>query len=162
MTAEEKGQALIAEASKWVGVLEEGHNSGEQIEAFQRAIDTYARKEPWCMGFVQFCLYEMGGTDIFPSEHCLTVWNKSPRSLRLMNPKPGCIVVWKRRGTISGHTGIVTAVNGTTMTTIEGNTGPDKGVNRDGDGVYEKTHDIRPTNGKFELVGFLWPWREGP
>lgn len=41
-----------------------------------------------------------------------------------------------------GHTGIVVAVNGSTITTVEGNTSGGGGVNGNGDGVYQKTYNI--------------------
>lgn len=156
-----KAQALITEAKKWIGTREEGgDNHGPSVEAFQKAIDQVAAGEPWCMAFVQFCLKASGGTDLFPSEHCLTVWNRSPVELRRELPEPGCIVIWKMRGTSSGHTGIVERVNGGLMKTIEGNTGPGQGVERDGDGVYSKSRSSSQTSprGRMELVGFLWPW----
>ena len=44
-----------------------------------------------------------------------------------------------------GHTGIVIAVNGSTVTTIEGNTSGGAGVNANGDGVYEKVYNLDQT-----------------
>lgn len=41
-----------------------------------------------------------------------------------------------------GHTGIVVAVNGNIITTVEGNTSGGGGVNGNGDGVYQKTYNI--------------------
>jgi hypothetical protein len=154
-----RGGLLVAEASRWIGVREKGANRGPEVEAFQRTIDGVADGSPWCMAFVQFCLARLGDHDLFKSEHCLTVWNQSARELRLVSPEPGAIVIWRRKGTIAGHAGIVKeVVNCLRMRTIEGNTGPGPGLVREGDGVYEK---VRPTirgTGDLELVGFLWPW----
>lgn len=154
-------EAVIAEAMKWVGTVEEAGNRGAAIERFQKAVDGIAAGEPYCMGWVQFLFKETGlRSDIFSSEHCMTVWRNSPKCLRLMNPKRGCIPIWRFGESDSGHAGIVSSVNGALMKTIEANTGPAKGVEREGDGVYEKIRLIRPTEGRMKIVGFLWPWRE--
>lgn len=44
-----------------------------------------------------------------------------------------------------GHTGIVVAVNGRIVTTVEGNTSGGGGVDGNGDGVYQKTYDLNST-----------------
>lgn len=44
-----------------------------------------------------------------------------------------------------GHTGIVVAVNGNTITTVEGNTSGGSGVDGNGDGVYQKTYNLNST-----------------
>ena len=155
----DRAELLIAEASKWIGVREKGANRGADVEAFQKAVDGVAQGEPWCAAFLFFCLDRIGGTDLFKSEHCLTVWNQSQRDLRLVSPERGAIVIWRRQGTTSGHAGIVKeVVSCIRMRTIEGNTGPGSELIREGDGVYEKTRPTIRGTGKLELVGFLWPW----
>lgn len=160
-----RAQALISQARLWIGTCEEGgDNRGSAVQVFQLEVDTVAAREPWCMAFVQFCLGVTGGSDLFKSEHCLTVWNKSPVALRRATPEPGCVVIWKMRDTSSGHAGIVESVNGGLMKTIEGNTGPATGViERNGDGVYSKSRSAfqADPNNRMQLLGFLWPWVEG-
>ncbi len=160
---EVRAELLIAEAKKWIGTKEsQGDNKGPDVEEFQKAVDGVAAGEPWCMAFVQFCLKKIGGSELFQSEHCLTVWNKTPVEHRRKHPVPGVVVIWRMKGTLSGHAGIVTRVNGELMRTIEGNTGPGAGVVREGDGVYEKSRSSYPTkHAKMELLGFLWPWISG-
>lgn len=153
-------ERLLAEATKWVGTVEiGGDNKGPQVEAFQKVVDNKAQGEAWCMAFVQWCLEQSGGSDIFKSEHCLTVWSKSPEILRRAQPIPGCVAIWRTRGTLNGHAGIVKSVQGMLMNTIEGNTGPGADVERNGDGVYLKSRSAyRSEKARMELVGFLWPW----
>ena len=93
------------------------------------------------------------------SEHCMTVWNKSPKECRLDKPMPGSVVIWQHGNTASGHTGIVTGVKLTPefFTTVEGNTGPGAGVIREGDGVFEKTRSVKGSD-KMKVLGFLNPW----
>jgi uncharacterized protein (TIGR02594 family) len=159
-----RAQLLIAEASKWIGVKEEGgDNKGETVEMFQRAVDGRAFQESWCASFAFYCLINTGGTDLFMSEHCLTVWNRSPKELRRQKPEPGCLVVWQFEGTASGHMGIVKMVlSDTQILTIEGNTSGASHIERNGGGVYLKQRASRPVTGRMKLVGFLWPWRAGP
>lgn len=161
---------LIEESKMWVGVTEQGNNSGQLIQIWQKTVDAKAVEEPWCMCFVQSQIktidqmfYKVFGltnfTRVFPSEHCFTVWQKSPAEIRSKIPLPGSIAIWKQKDSTSGHTGIVTSVNiaQKTFKTIEGNTSPGDGIVREGQGVYEKTRTM-DGQGKLELLGFLVPW----
>jgi hypothetical protein len=118
-----------------------------------------------CMAFVQFCLQQVEKAEnirsnVFHSEHCLTVWNKTDQSMHKITPSPGFIVIWQHEGTTNGHTGIVTGVpTDSTFTTIEGNTGGGSTVEANGDGVYRKTRNLHPT-GNMKVVGFIDPFAE--
>jgi lysozyme family protein len=155
-------QTLIAEAKKWIGIHEiGGNNKGPDVERFQKAVDGKASGEPWCMSFCQFCVKETEAVVgkhslIFRSEHCLTVWRRSPSSLRSTKPVAGSLVIWQHGTSENGHTGIVTDVSsdGKTFQTVEGNTSDSSGVNREGDGVYANTRSIGG-NGDMKVVGFL-------
>ena len=169
ITVEIKNKILVAEAKRWIGVTEEsGDNKGQCVQMFQKACDNKAAGESWCMAFVQFCLKNtdslcvdvlksMGKNNLFLSEHCLTVWNNSPKSCRVDKPFIGSIAIWQMGETTSGHTGIVTEIGQATFKTIEGNTGPGAGVVREGDGVYEKTRTMNQI-GNMKLLGFLLPY----
>lgn len=155
--------ALIAEATKWIGVMEKGGpNKGPEVERFQKAVDGKAQGESWCMSFVQFCVMEVEkrsevDSPLFRSEHCLTVWNKSPLYLRLP-ADPGSLVIWRHGDTASGHVGIVERIGkGGLLHTIEGNTGAGAGVVREGDGVYRRQRNPKG-EGTMRVVGFLSPW----
>lgn len=174
-----KKRVLIAEAEAWLGVSEQGgNNRGQVIEIFQKTVDNRAVGEPWCMGFVQYCLmkadkftnkildYDLEDkylNQLFKTEHCVTCWLKSPVECRLDGPEVGSIVIWQKRGSMSGHTGLVVTVDRTNgfIWTIEGNTGPmDKEINREGDGVYLKKRSLTPA-GSLQIKGFLNPWPLG-
>jgi hypothetical protein len=158
-------QELIREAEKWVGVKEVGgNNKGPDVERFQKAVDGKAEGEPWCAAFVQFCIREVEvnfkpTVVSFRSEHCMTIWNKTPGVHRYGSPKPGFLVIWNYVGTASGHIGIVRRViDEFTIETIEGNTAPDDNrIEREGDGVYRKIRTTK-TVGKMKLVGFIAPF----
>lgn len=154
-----KAEQLIAEAMRWVGIREKGENKGPEIEMFQKAVDGHASGQSWCMCFVQYCLLKVGDSAILKSSHCLNVWNNSPKELRLSKPQPGAVMIWRKKRSSAGHTGIVVEVlDDTKVVTIEGNTGPMSIVNREGDGVYRKVRSIRPVTGNMEVVGWLKPW----
>jgi hypothetical protein len=152
-------------AATYIGVTEMGgDNKGEIVEKFQKAVDGKAQGEPWCVAFCCFCLnqvQEMYGVkhNLILSEHSITMWNLNPCQ-RWNEPMVGDIAIWKKRGTQSGHAGIVSAVSKdqpATFETIEGNTSPSIGIERNGDGVYRKKRSVM-TSGDFVLMGFLRPF----
>jgi hypothetical protein len=169
---------FIAESKKWIGVKETATNKGPEVERFQKAVDGKASGEPWCLAFVWFCILEAEkmylkrfGSEtekswLYRTEHCLTMWNLSPKEARLTKPKPGCIVVWQHMAkdgtpTAKGHVGIVVKVlDGTFMQTVEGNTSNDAVVQDEGDGVYLLKRNYVSSSGSKKLVGFLKPWKE--
>jgi len=169
-----KKKLLAHEARRWIGIKERGgSNKGEFIEAFQKTVDSKAHGEPWCMSFVQFCVGMIdsmiaqvwpqlmeGGSLLFPSEHCATVWNNTPVQCRRTNPSIGLIAVWKNTNGSNGHTGIVVGVESNeSFYCVEGNTAPDSygdEAQREGDGVYIKKRGERI--GRLRLLGFIDPW----
>lgn len=167
MNRSELISSLVQVASSFVGVTEKGgDNKGPEVERFQKAVDGKASQESWCMCFVQFCLEEVenkfkSNHGIFPSEHCLTVWNGTHPSKKKSSPEVGDIVIWQYikngRPTTSGHTGIVVNVTQGKMVTIEGNTGPGLEVVREGDGVYKKVRSLKGSS-TMKVVGFLRPF----
>lgn len=167
-----KANLLVAEAQRWVGICEQGNNAGQLIELFQKTVDGKAQQESWCMSFVQFCLKNVDAQYgavigectkdrhlLERSEHCLTVWNKSPVACRSDKPVIGAVVIWKHGDGPSGHTGIVTGLkmDPEFFTTVEGNTGPGAGVVREGDGIFEKTRSVKGS-GEMKILGWLLPW----
>lgn len=158
---------LVAIAEKYIGVKESGGmNKGKEVERFQKTVDGKAQSESWCMSFVQTVCKESGlGVQLYPSEHCLTVWQKTPVKQRLSKPEPGAIVIWqhcklvegKWIGTSSGHTGIIKSVTPTHLRVIEGNTnlsGSREGGAGSIDGVYEKIRPIQQL-GSLKILGYL-------
>lgn len=156
-----QAQRLIAVATKFIGVREVGgENKGPEIEMFQKAIDGFANGQAWCMDFALYCIKQVGPSDLFECSYCLTVWNKSPKELRMSKPLPGSLMIWQKKNSSQGHVGIVIDVidDGRRAVTVEGNTGPMSVVSREGDGVYKKFRPVHPSIGNLEVVGFLKPW----
>lgn len=120
---------IIAEAKRWVG-----WKSGYSMNAFNK---WYADKKggagyynyhAWCDEFVSYCADVTGnadvvGCDAYTPRHAN--WFKAQGRWRGKGttPVPGQIVFfdWEQNGEID-HVGLVVAVNGGTITTIEGNT----------------------------------------
>lgn len=163
-----KNFILTVEADRWVGITEQGgDNVGQIVEMFQKQIG-HAVGEPWCMSFVQYCCYWvdrfLGMEDrhvLYPSEHVLTVWRKTPSVARLKEPMMGSVVLWNYAGTEQGHAGIVTDRRGDTLDTVEGNTSEaERRVIREGDGVFNKKRSIHGGE-RFRILGYLNPWPPG-
>jgi hypothetical protein len=76
------------------------------------------------------------------------------------DPQIGDIVVWRSTVKVGkGHTGIITAINSSTWTVIEGNTAAKK-EDREGDLVASKTRPISTSKigykgGELQLIGFF-------
>ncbi len=171
-----KTMLLIYEAKRWLRFTESGgDNRGQLVEAFQKAVDGKAIGEPWCMAFVQYCIKQvdfiadelMGLTaetqrrsQLFSTEHCLTCWHRSPSDCHVEIPMPGTVMIWQKGTTSAGHCGILVSIDADDpdyVWTIEGNTGPQEVVTREGDGVYLKRRSINVT-GNMKVMGWLNPW----
>jgi hypothetical protein len=165
---------LVHEAKRWVGTKEiGGNNSGQLVELFQKAVDGKAVKEAWCMAFVQFSIinslqyFYIANKEnpntvskaLFSSEHCMTVWNKTPVAQRRLKPEAGLIAIWNHQGTTNGHTEICTSeiYDSVYFDTVGGNTGSGSGVVREGDGVWARKRNIHG-EGTMKLVGFIDPF----
>jgi hypothetical protein len=177
VSAEIRKRLLVLEASRWIGVSEVGgQNKGQLVEMFQKSADDKASKEPWCLAFVLFCVKYVDlianevmqastfGHKLFVTEHCMTMWNESPRECRLDQPEVGALIFWQywkdEKPTASGHVGIIKKIlDEDHILTVEGNTSaPSDEVVREGDGVFVKRRRIKANNGTMRVKGFLSPW----
>ena len=162
-------RVMMFAAEALVGIREAtGHNDGKMVELIQETVGGHS-KEAWCMSTVQTCIAYaelMCGvkSPIFESEHCLTVWQKTPKSSRVKTlPKRGAIAVWNYPPSANGHTGFVEEYEHKPgkMMTIEGNTtsglSTDGTIERDGGGVYQSERSTKGTL-KMKLLGFLKPF----
>jgi hypothetical protein len=160
---------FVYAAEACVGIREEGgNNRGPMVKLIQETLGG-ADNEAWCMSFVQTCIayaeHKTGiNSPLYPSEHCLTVWAKTPKTSRVkIFPARGAVIIWQHGTSQSGHTGLfISAPEGQKiMRTVEGNSesGLDsKGnVERDGGGVYIGSRSM-VKNGSMKVVGFLKPF----
>lgn len=142
------------------GVQEQGgNNKGMYVVSIQETVGGHSA-EAWCMSLQQTIegLVEKwcGVRSSLPvGEHCLTVYGEAAKAKQVVtNPQINDVAIWRHQTTTNGHTGRVIVDGDSTIETIEGNTGPDSGVNRDGDGVYRKHRDIKGTV-SMHMMGFI-------
>lgn len=179
-----KVRMLRFEVKRWVGTKEgKGDNTGQIVEMFQKAVDGKAQKEAWCMAFIQYCAKKVDEmydeyvqqstahkTWLYPSEHCQTVYNRSPKEALLAEPEVGCVVIfsWWKNGqpTTNGHAEVVTDIEHGQLVTVGGNTSnPEDAFNesteREGDGVFMKRRKYPDSQqGSLRILGFVKVWKE--
>ncbi|GIV51826.1 MAG: hypothetical protein KatS3mg038_2347 [Candidatus Kapaibacterium sp.] len=139
--------AWLDTARNYLHVRETSPNCSRDIERFLRSVGLpcgYA----WCAAFVRYCLD--AGRARYP-----TVRSAAARAYVLRTSIPvkhvvkgyrtitrGWLAIWTHSASWTGHIGIVETVRDNAIVTIEGNTSPGSGINRDGDGVYRRTRTV--------------------
>lgn len=150
-------ELVVRALQAMLGIHEEGgNNRGILVSAIQDTVggpDHWA----WCMSLQQTAVAFVEKKfsmvcDLAESEHCLTVFNAAKKAKRILKkPEIGSLVVWQHGYTQSGHVGCVTRISAMKdgwFVCIEGNTGGGSGIEREGDGVFEK---IRNAQGSKEM-----------
>jgi len=151
-----------------VGIKEEGgNNRGPLVQLMQETLGG-ADGEAWCMSaqqtLIAYAEVKTGvKSPIYPSEHCLTVWAKTPKTQRVKTfPLPGALIIWQHGTSQSGHTGcFAESPDGKNQITYEGNTesGLDSKGNvvREGGGFFRNKRSMK-ANGSMKVVGWLKPF----
>lgn len=139
-------QQIVAEARKYLGVHETGHNSGPQIDVWLQRV----RRNPgdaWCVAFA-WCMLDdacravglanrmppvAGGYLLLRMAKDLRAWTDKPRPGLLFGIDHGR----NAAGNHLSHVGIVTDVSGGVVQTIEGNTNAEG--SREGNCVAART-----------------------
>lgn len=154
---------LTAAAEEVKQVREKPRNSNRGPE-----VDVYLRRTglgpgfAWCCAFIYWCFDEVARAEqranpMFKTAGCLAHWSnaQSAGARRIVasdakadpsSVQPGMIFVMDFGGG-AGHTGLVEAVAGGLMTTIEGNT--DASKTREGGGVYRLQRKVVEVNKGF-------------
>lgn len=133
----------LDEARKLVGVMEHGgNNQGKRVMEIIRA-NGGTGPEPWCGDTVAWC-YRRAGSKVVQRGWAsvrLIGYLFGMRVIPLSEAEPGDIVKYT-----FDHVGILERrLNGTTIQSIEGNTGPTGAVSDSstgGDGVYRKHRNV--------------------
>lgn len=160
MTASEAITKVLNIASAEVGYLEKKSSSSlddktanagkNNYTKYWRDIKPAFQGQPWCAAFVTWCMEKAFGKDNaqrllkhYPYVYC-------PAMARLFKlytkPKKGDIVLFFRSGTYA-HTGFVEEVNGSYITTIEGNTSGGSEIVANGGGVFRKKYNLSSLSG---------------
>lgn len=142
--------AIIAEAKRYIGVVETPQNSNRGI-----CIDYWVREAgldpvggyPWCAAFVGQIGRQVLGYR-WPAPRTagvmtLVAWAATKPNVLVQTPTPGDLfVLWSGSLNRFAHVGIVTGLDLSGWTTIEGNT--NGGGSRDGYGVFARHRVSHP------------------
>lgn len=165
MTVNEIIQLVLNVARRELGTHEGANNWNKYADKLDSINGLWnirsMQNQPWCGIFTLYCVEEAVGIDNALKAMCSpkptgiplcsagASYYKSAGRWYVNNPQPGDIIFFYVSGGIN-HTGIVEAVNGSTVTTIEGNTS---------DMVARRTYTIGASNiagygrPKYELIG---------
>ena len=150
MTAEE----ILAIAAKEIGYKETPANSNKTKYGEDYGWNGVA----WCVIFMWWCFAQAKAQSLFyggkkvASCGSLKTYAKNNGQWITSGYKAGDLVIFDFANTSSStdHIGIVESVNGTKLTTIEGNTSPDeKGSQSNGGMVCRKTRSVSLVNGAY-------------
>ncbi len=157
-----------------VGIQETSLNAGRLVESIQKTVGR-AEKEAWCLSTIMTAIAYVEERrnvkcPLPATEHCMTLFkwamendclNDDPKETD--GVRPGDIMHWqyldyspafqKYIESTRGHAGVVIKA-GDVFETIEGNTGPGKEVEREGDGVFKKLRTLEGS-GKMRVIGFV-------
>lgn len=152
-TQDQAVQAVIDIATDEIGYLEKKSNASLDSKTANAGSNNYTKywrdvhpalqAQPWCACFVSWVLMKAFGLETakkllkhWPYTYCPTLAGLTTNK----TPKKGSVIIFYRNGTYT-HTGIVTAVEGSRITTIEGNTSGANGIVANGGGVCRKIYD---------------------
>lgn len=184
MTSDQLAQGIIRQANRFIGLREvkpnadwDNPNTSGPDRALVDELRSLMRQSPWeegwayCAAFAEgVVLAALRSLVATPAQiqrwqstmtpHCVTSAGNFTK-LGLLSPTtaPGAIWIARHDSTRNGHAGIVTALRGLSMSTIEGNTSLDPSSaekEREGDWI---THRIRflKGSGTLKTLGFITP-----
>lgn len=159
-------EAVLKHARSYLGVHEEppGSNDGPMIRQWLANVGIHS-PAPWCAAFA-YSMFAFGAGECGLSNPCpktasaLRMWELADEDYRRHFPAVGSLIVFGHVGADGkpdghGHVGIVSAVDGYMVSSIEGNS--DASGSRTGGAVVEHTSwDVRAgRRGPLILHGFL-------
>ena len=184
MTSDALATAVMRLASRFIGLREvkpnadwDNPSTAGPDRALVDELRSLMRSSPWepgwaycaafCEGMVLAALRSLSATpeqikrcQSAMTPHCVTSAG-SFRKLGLLSPTaaPGSIWLARHGNTSNGHAGIVTAVRGVSMSTIEGNTSLDPSSDakeREGDWITARIRSLKGS-GSLVTLGFITP-----
>jgi len=147
------GNAVYDTAKRYEGITENSQTGKQHIQRFLKSVGLkgdYA----WCAAFASYCLSvnkvrEPAVRSAAARKFILkTSINANDVLCGTKQIEKGDLVIWRRGNTAYGHIEIVKKWDKKQGISIGGNTTAPKGkgIEYDGDGVYEKTRIIQPAN----------------
>lgn len=120
------GTNTLSIARSQLGCKEEpkGSNWGKDVQKYLGSVGI-TFPAAWCMAFVYWCTEQAAKelkvkNPLVKTGGVMMQWNKIPASMKVKDPKPGDIFIMDF-GAGKGHTGFVSAVKGSRIETVEGN-----------------------------------------
>ena len=169
-------ESVVRIAANEVGYLEKQSNAQLEDKTANAGdknytkygVLTHTNGDFWCASFVSWCFYEACGQDMSKTQQvlcgpisaaCNSLMSNFKKAGRFdKTPKIGdCIFFKGSRHSGANHIGIVSAVNGNSITTIEGNTASGSSVIDNGGAVAIKSYDINHQ----DILGFGHPVFDG-
>ena len=184
MTSDSLATAVMRQAGRFIGMREvkpnadwDNPSTAGPDRALVDELRSLMRSSPWepgwaycaafCEGMVLAALRSQSATpdqikrwQTTMTPHCVTS-AANFRKLGLLSPTaaPGAIWLARHGSTNNGHAGIVTAVRGLSMSTIEGNTSLDPSTDakeREGDWITPRIRFLKGS-GTLNTLGFIAP-----
>ena len=159
MNESEFVQGLIRFVESFVGEREtDGENRSSFIDVVNRWTGVPVGS-PYCISALlwcidQYCKENGYQTALTRRASVLGFLHSIPHEFIYEEPEDGDIVCWNF-GNGYGHAGIVIdVIDQESMLTVEFNTSDGKGINRDGNGCYERTRS-RTGSDSFKVLGFV-------
>lgn len=143
-----KASTIMNKALSYVGTTESPSNSNNVIfNTHYYGYNVYGSAYPWCMSFVWDIFRMCGASNLFyngqKTAYCPTLmsWAKSQGKFVTGSYKYGDVLFFDFYGDSEPcHTGFCVSDNGTSVTTVEGNTSSGSGGSQDnGGGVFKRT-----------------------
>ena len=138
-------EAVLKIAAWQIGVMEFPAGSNKVKYCDEYGTVGGMKAYPWCVAFVWWVFRE-AGFNLFKTASCGELYNKykkdAPAQIVRGNYRPGDLVFFDFSGKRlkKEHIGIVEAVKGNTLITIEGNTGTTNDAN--GGAVMRRTREL--------------------
>lgn len=147
---------FIAKAASQIGVKESPANSNNVKYGIWYGMNY----QPWCDMFVSWCGYEVGAQDqVGKFAYCpyhVDWFKKQGRwKSRDANPQPGWVIFFANSSGVACHVGIVEAINGSTIVTIEGNTSTSS--NDNGGAVMRRNRTLGTVGSSWYVLGYGVP-----
>lgn len=132
-----------------------GKNDGEAVESYLKSVGL-GKSYAWCTAFIYWGFNQAAKklnieNPLYRTAGVLALWNNTSKDKKFSTPKIGDIFIMDF-GKGNGHTGMVTAVVGDRIHTIEGNTSSDPMLpaqDREGNGVFERSRKTSSINKGF-------------
>jgi hypothetical protein len=184
MTSDQLAQGIIRQASRFIGLREvkpnadwDNPNTSGPDRPLVDELRALMRQSPWepgwayCAAFAEsMVLAALRSLAATPEQikrwqatmtpHCVTsAVNFRKLGLLSASAEPGSIWLARHGRTNNGHAGIVTAVRGVSMATIEGNTSLDPSSDakeREGDWITNRIRFLKGS-GTLNTLGFITP-----